>query len=160
MKILMTMIAALAITSAVSAQQSECKFTSPQDSFTRNYDGFVRVVYIEGGASVNIVDRRSGEVLDNVDFNGDRFIAQCGLTGSVPIRRTFNIPDLDVTPDGEATRTSTRTVRRSSGRITVRSTGGEPVVTRTFTEPEVIENTTTTTTRGGFAPTATFGLPN
>ena len=160
MKILMTMVAALAITSAVSAQQSECTFTSPQDSFTRNYDGFVRVVYIEGGASVNIVDRRSGEVLDNVDFNGDRFIAQCGLNGSVPIRRAFNIPEINTIPEGEVRRTRTRTLRRSSGTINVTSTGGDPVITRTATEPEVIETTTTNNTRRGFAPTATFGLPN
>jgi len=156
----MTMIAALAITSAVNAQQSECTFTSSQDSFTRNYDGFVRVVYIDGGASANIVDRRSGEILDNVDFNGDRFIAQCGVNGSGAIRRSFNIPELNNVPENEVRRTRTTNIRRSTGSINVRSTGGDPVVTRTATEPEVIENTTTTNTRRGFAPTATFGLPN
>jgi len=156
----MTMVAALAITSASYAQQSECTFTSQQDSFTRNYDGIVRVIYQDGGTSVDIVNRRTGEVLDTVDFGGDRFGAGCRLEGAAPRQSRTTLPNLTNNP--EPTSTTRVTGSRRFETINVRSTGGAPVTTRTSSTPNDTNNTTTTTpSRRGFpASAAISGLPN
>ena len=81
MKILLTMVAALAITSAASAQQTECTFTTNGESVTRTFDGLARIVNIEGANAVNVVNRRTGEILDTVEFGNARFGVRCGIAG-------------------------------------------------------------------------------
>ncbi len=82
MKILMTMVAALAISSVASAQQTACTFTTDGVSETRTFDGLARIVNIEGANAVNVVNRRTGEILDTVEFGNARFGVRCNIAGS------------------------------------------------------------------------------
>lgn len=118
MKILMTAIAALAISSAVSAQTTECTFTSATETETRVFDGLVRVV--QNGDGVNIVDIRSGEVLDFVEFGGDRFGARCSSGGSSArrpsgfTRRTASTSTTSTTPSAPVNNVSSQQVTESA----------------------------------------------
>lgn len=86
MKIVLSVVAFFAISTALSAQSS-CTFTTVDSSTTRVYDGPVRVV--QNGNSVNIVNRRTGEVLDNVAFEGNNFRARCSsIREDAPARPT------------------------------------------------------------------------
>ncbi len=82
MKILMTVVAALAISSVASAQQTACTFTTDGVSETRTFDGLARIVNIEGANAVNVVNRRTGEILDTVEFGNARFGVRCNIAGS------------------------------------------------------------------------------
>ena len=147
MKILMTMVAALAITSAVSAQQTECTFTTDGESVVRTFDGFARIVNLPGQDAVNVVNRRTGEILDTVTIEGSSFGVRCRIAGR-SARPVATTPT--VTPAPDVTTPSAPNV--SVVRVTEQET--VPVAT-----PAPTRNRTTSTRRG-FSPTATFGLPN
>ena len=147
MKILMTMVAALAITSAASAQQTECTFTTDGESVVRTFDGLARIVNLPGQDAVNVVNRRTGEVLDTVEFGGDRFGVRCGRAGSA--QNTAPVATPDVSNDAPQTTNSTRRFTR----ITRSTSSPAPTATSTPSSPS-------TSTRRGFSPSAALGLPN
>ncbi len=144
MKTLMTMVAALAISSAVNAQVTECAVSSECGTFTRGYDVIIRTV--RDGATLNILNRRTGELLDTFECEGSNLSVQCGLAGEVAAPTA---PSTDVTPS------TTRTISRRSSRIRRRVTNNSDTTTSSSTETP----SSSTSTRRGFPASAAIGLP-
>lgn len=146
------MVAALAITSAVSAQQSECTFTTSEESVTRTFDGIVRIVSVDGGDAINVVNRRTGEVIETIDFGGESVGVRCGLAGREnnaprPSAPAVNTPTVSDTPTAPVRSTVRRSFRRVSQTTTSAPIPSAPA-------------RTSTSTGGGFPASAALGLPN
>lgn len=122
------MLAFFAISTVMSAQQSSCTITSDGDSTTRVYDGLARVIF--NGDSVTIVNRRTGEVLDNIAIEGNRVGVRC-----TRLRAGVSNPTTVATP---STPSTTRVRPVFSG---TRRSGGS-------------------SSGGGFPASAALGLPN
>lgn len=142
MKILMTMIAAVAFSSAVSAQRtSVCTVTEDGNTLTLTFDGAVRTVFT--GDAVNIVNRRTGEVLDVIAITGNSFGIRCRPAGRGSNGRGSGS---STSSRSTGTTTSSTTVSNSSssgsssGSSTGNSSGGS-------------------SSGGGFPASAALGLP-
>lgn len=75
----MTIVAAVAFSSAVSAQQSVCQVTSESGTSLVSYDVPVRTVFT--GEGVNVVNRRTKEVIDFIPVTGNNFRVRCMPAG-------------------------------------------------------------------------------
>ncbi|MFS4482847.1 hypothetical protein ACKGJY_07500 [Hyunsoonleella sp. 2307UL5-6] len=139
MKILMTVFAALAISTAVNAQQSECTIRSGQDISSRTYDAIVRTVFT--GDGVNIVNRRTGEVLDFIAITENSFGVRCrpASAGSSTSENSGST--------SSGTTSQTNTVRNSTS------------VRRTSSSGTTSSNTSNNGSRRGFPASAALGLP-
>ncbi len=122
------MLVFFAMSTVMSAQQSSCTITADGNSTTRVYDGITRVVF--NGDSVTILNRRTGEELDNIAIEGNRVGIRC-----TRLRAEGSNPETVRTP---STPSSTRVRPVFSG---TRRTGNAP-------------------SRGGFPASAALGLPN
>ncbi len=131
MKNLLTLVAAIAITSVASAQrQGQCTFTSEEcGTVTRVYEtAATRTVKTPTG--VNIVNRRTGEVIDNYECDS-QFRVTCSRVGA-PVR----------TPRTPRTPFPTRPT-------TPRSGGGSVTITGSTTPGGTITSSETVTSTGG-----------
>lgn len=139
MRVLFSMIALFAMSTVMSAQQASCTITSDGESMTRVYDAIPRV--INNGDSVTIVNRRTGEVLDNILIEGSRFNVRCsGLRRGT----SANQQTVSTTPTTPTTPTS------------------PTVSSPTVSSPTVVSTPTGSgsSTRRGFPASAALGLPN
>ncbi len=156
MKILMTMVAALAITSAASAQQTECTFTTDGESVVRTFDGLARIVNLPGQDAVNVVNRRTGEILDTVEIEGTRFGVRCRIAGRSARPAAPAPAPIAPAPTPEVTAPAAPNVSTVSVDVSESAPGSEITTNTTDTGGRV----TVSSPRRGFSPTATFGLPN
>lgn len=136
----MTVFAALAISTAVNAQQSECTIRSGQDISSRTYDAIVRTVFT--GDGVNIVNRRTGEVLDFIAITENSFGVRCR-----PASAGSSTSENSGSSTSSGTTSQTNTVRNSTS------------VRRTSSSGTTSSNTSNNGSRRGFPASAALGLP-
>lgn len=126
MKVLMTIAATVALTAAVNAQQSACAITNGNGTSLVSYNVPVKTVSTENG--VNIVDRRTGAVLDFIPITSGRFGVRCTPSngssnsnegsGSSSVTRNSSSGStrnsISVTSSSDGSTTTTRSSRSSS----------------------------------------------
>lgn len=146
MKVLMTIAATVALTAAVNAQQSACAITNDNGTSLVSYNVPVKTVSTENG--VNIVDRRTGAVLDFIPITSSRFGVRC-----TPSNGSSN------SNEGSGNSSVTRNSRSGSTRNSINVTSSSDGNTNTTRRSSSSRSTDQSTTSGSFSSLlARFGF--